>query len=251
MNRTQLKDKIKQGPPASQVAKLLGVSRPTLYRQMDKYMESNDPEMNPYVKEYFDCVMMGKFESKEAALEFLEQRKDFMEMEKESHRETLQRLQEELMDSYHEYQFERNNLSAKIRVEREEEFDKKRSEIEEMAKTYGLELTHGWFYLEEEKLEWNKGNSPGDVRTTVQNFIEGPYIIVDLPYDECKNVTIEILLTISGEDFSVKKLKIEEGSRFAKIGDVPDGMSSKYIVHWLDDNKVRTVGPFPIAKTGY
>lgn len=241
MSRMMLKEKIKQGPPVSRVAMLLAISRPTFYRQMENYMNADDSKVSAHVKEYFDKVMNDEFKTKDEALAYLEQSKDIVEAEKDYHSKQIFSAQRAISRKYRYLQLSRNEITVEERIKREKEIDEERNKLEALAESYGIDLDED-SDDEEDEMTWNGG----EIRTACRGFADNIYVIVDLPYEKCNDVTVEFYMTISNQDFSFKKVKIPENTRCAAMGDVPQGVSCKYSVSWQDGNKIKTVGPFPV-----
>jgi len=247
MARQNLNELIRDGPPISFVADMLGISRPTFYRYMEAYQNSEDSKINRYVKEYFDAVIMGKFKTKDDARNYLEQTKYLVEGQKEEKTRIVLDERRKLEQEYRNLQFNRSEMTPAQRVAKEEEFDKHKAELEEYASSNGVDLEDGWFMRDQETLEWNQG----EIRSTCKNFIESVYVIVDVPYEKLKDVSVELLTVISGEDFSLKTVKMPLDCRCVNMGDVPDGLVCKYRIKWVDGDKVKTIGPYDIGMTGY
>ncbi|WP_400204671.1 hypothetical protein [Methanomethylophilus alvi] len=75
--------------------------------------------------------------------------------------------------------------------------------------------------------------------------------LVDVPYEQLRNVEVELYAVVSGEDFSIRRVRMPADSRCVDMGDVPDGIVCKYSLRWTDGDKVKTAGPYLIGKTGY
>ena len=56
------------------MAEKLGVSRPTLYRQIELYKSSEDQKMIESVREYFDMLVMGKIQTEDEARKYILER---------------------------------------------------------------------------------------------------------------------------------------------------------------------------------
>ena len=65
--------------------------------------------------------------------------------------------------------------------------------------------------------------------------------LVDVPYEQLRNVEVELYAVVSEEDFSIRRVRMPADSRCVDMGDVPDGIVCKYSLRWTDGDKVKTL----------
>ena len=247
MSRTDLKELMKKGPSLTYIAEQLNISRPTLYRHMDNYMKGNDRNVNQYLREYFDKVVMGQFSSDQEAMKELEQIRFFMDAEADKGREDFEREWREFENDSHSFAFAQHSLPREERLKKMEEMDKRRDELEAKAKELGIDFNRYLFDEDPEILKWNEG----EIRSTCLCPFDGTMVLIDADFEKCRSVTVEVIVKVSGEDFVMARVRPEEDRRFAVIGFLRENVDYKYRLKWNEGEKVRYAGPYPIKYKAY
>ena len=233
---------MKKGPSLTFVAEQLNISRPTLYRHMENYMKGNDTGVNPHLKEYFDKVVMGRFESEQGAVKELEQIRFLMEAEADKGREDFEKEWGEYENDSRSFAFARHELSSEERLRKMEELDNRRNELEVRAKELGIDFNRYLFDEDPEVLKWNEG----EIRSACLCPFDGTMVLIDADFEKCRSITVEVMIKVSGEDFVMARVRPEEDRRFAVIGFLRENVDYKYRLRWNEGERVRYAGPYPI-----
>jgi hypothetical protein len=246
MGREDITELLKNGPSLKYVAEMLNVSRPTLYRQIEYYRNSEDSKMNKVVKDYFDMLVMGRITTEEEARKHLEQIQYFAEAKKELDRMTLDKAYEDYHIAVTNLRYNSRNMTSREKVEEQEKIDKMEKDLRALEEQLDIEPSREWYSQMPVRMEWNKG----DIRTACYCNADVPRVYIDADYDVCRNITVELLVEISGSDFSFARFRPQEDARFVDLGSIGSGPNYKYLVKWTENDKVRTAGPFEIDCVG-
>ena len=243
MSRDQLKAKMKNGPPLSFVAETLGLSRPTLYRHMENYIAGNDAKVDQYLKEFFDKVVMDQYEDAEQMRKDLLQLREFMVTEKEVKKQ-------EFDDEYRDYDYKlhrfhnlESEMTSKQKVDGQDELDAMYRALCEKAKE--LEINIDEYSPDDDgpkELKWNEG----EIRSTSYSDDKDTIVLIDVDFDKCKDITVEAVLEVSGEEFVLKKVKPQENERFARLDFPMFYRCSGYRLMWIEDGRVKYTPTYPI-----
>ena len=248
MTRSELKEKMKEGPPLTMVADLMGISRPTLYRHMEYYMRGEDSKIGPNLREYFDKVMIGKFKTEQDALKELEQIRFLIEGETAKAKEDLENDWDEFRSEYRLFDRGIGTMSSDAVGRKMKELERRRADLETRARELGLDPR---FPFEEEgepaELRWNEG----EIRSACVYSYEGFTVFVDAEFERCREITVEAIAKVSGEDFVFARVKPEENARFAVMKMMMDVSGLKYRLKWNEGDRVKYAGPFPMRSGQY
>ena len=247
MSREQLKDKMKSGLPLSTVATKLGISRPTLYRHMEFYMNGDDSKVNSNLKEYFDNVLMDRYANDEESVKALEQIRFFMDAEKEKSKEDFDRQFLEWSQKSDSYDRVKEDLSSNEKVRRQEELDNMYRVLQDRAKELGIDLELYEFEREGEgeeeyKLKWNDG----EIRSTYVEAMRSVMIFIDRDFDRCRDITVELIAQVSGEDFVFLRLRPEENTRFVRLNPMELSRRFEYRLKWSDGETIKYTPKYPL-----
>ena len=243
MTRAELKEKMKEGPPLTMVADVMGISRPTLYRHMEYYMRGEDSKISPNLREYFDKVMIGRFKTEQDALKELEQIRFLIEGENAKAKEDLEVEWDDYKSEYRNLNRGINTMAPDEVGRKMKELGKKRAELESRARELGLDPSFPFDEdVEPEVLRWNEG----EIRSTCVGNFEGFMVLIDADFERCREITVEVLVKVSGEDFVFARVKPGENTRFAEIKCSLDPSNLKYRLKWNEGDRVRYAGPFAV-----
>ena len=242
MGKEHLAELLKKGPSLTYLADRLEVSRPTLYRQMENYRKGEFSKMNPIIRGYFDKVVMGQIANEEEAMKELDQIAFMVEGKKEEDRRLLMEKQDELEELMDEYKAMSKKMSPKDRLAFQERIDAKDKELQELSKTLGEDIPTSWSHQIPERIKWNEG----EIRSVCVCPYDTPWIIIDREYEDCPNVTVELMMVISGQDVPIARYIPRPNRKFAVMGYLAKGPQYKYRLKWIDDGKVKTAGPYVI-----
>lgn len=245
MSREQLKAKMKNGPPLSQVAKKLGITRPTVYRHMEFYIEGEDSKVNPHLKEYFDNVVMDKYTNEDEMKKDLEQIREFMDADNEAKIENLKERYQEYQDRKDKFDENGDYLSIEDRNKEYDSLRKELSGLKNEAKDLKVDLDDifpDFDEYEREELQWNEG----DIKSVPSLGFRSSVILLDADFDKCRDITVELFVTVSGKDFVFKRIRPQENERFVRIyRSMP--MATGYRLKWNSGDKVKTTPIYPIG----
>ena len=240
MSREQLKNKMKSGLPLSTVATKLGISRPTLYRHMEFYMNGDDSKVNSNLKEYFDNVMMDRYANDEESVKALEQIRFFMDAEKEKSKEDFDRQYLEWSQKTNSYERVKEDLSSNDKVKRQEDLDAMYRVLQDRAKELNIDLDLYEFERigdeeEDRELKWNEG----EIRSAFVSAMRSAMIFIDRDFDRCRDITVELIAQVSGEDFVFMRARPEENTRFVRLNPMDLGRRFEYRLRWIDGETVK------------
>lgn len=241
MGRSDLKEKMRKGPSLSFVATQLDMSRPTLYRQMDNYVNGDIGKVNPYLREYFDNVLRGAYDNNEDAIKDLEQIRFFIDGKKEAEQEEFRKDWNMYEDDRRTFRFESRGLSTEAKVERQEALDKRRDDLRARAEKLGIDFDD-LFSMEPDPLEWNEG----EIRSLCTTSFDRTMVLIDADYARCRDVTVELLVTVSGKDFVLERIRPKKDRRYALVKGVMDNIDYRYRLRWNEDGQDRFAGPYPL-----
>lgn len=248
MTRADLKEKMKEGPPLTMVADVMGISRPTLYRHMEYYMKGEDSKISPNLKDYFDKVMIGKFRTEQDALKELEQIRFLIEGEIAKAKEDLENDWDEFRSEYHLFDHGIDAMSPDAVGRKLKELERRRADLEAKSRELGLDPR---FPYEEERepvgLSWNEG----EIRTACLENYDGFTVFIDAEFERCREITVEAITKVSGEDFVFLRVKPEENTRFAVVKFMMASTCFKYRLKWNEGDRVKYAGPFPVRSGQY
>jgi len=245
MGRENITELLKKGPSYTYLADNLDVSRPTLYRQIEYYKNGEDSKMNRVVKDYFDKIVMGAISSEEEAVKELDNIKFMKEAKAEAARQTINDMQGELDDMLEDFRVRSSSFSPKQRAEALAAIDQKTEEMFELAKSVGIQLRRYSLNQGPERLKWKEG----ELRSAILYTYNSARVYLDADYDKCENITVELLVRISGDYFSIARYRPAKDTRFVDIQDIPEGPECKYVIKWMDGDKMKSVGPYKIEDT--
>ena len=242
MTREDISELIRIGPPLTYVAEQLRISRPTIYRQMGYYAASEDKKIRPELRGYFDGLVMRRLTTEEDCIRYLEDCRGRADAEEESMRRDLERLRSEkrgLVSAMNgsDYMSPEEISKAKRRVN---EID---TAVEGISKN--LHMDSGNIHLD--RLEWN----PGEIRSVAHCPFGLARVYIDADYDRCRNITVELMVLISGEFFPCARYVPKENSRSVDIGEIMGGVEYRYRLLWIDNGVQKKAGPFPIVYEDY
>ena len=245
--KARLKELMKQGPPLTVVADKLGISRPTLYRHMDSYMNGDDDSINPNLREYFNNIIMGKYKTKDEALAELEQIRFFLDAEKTVKKEEFDKEWREYEEDCHSFRYGARNLSADEKVKRQAELDRRERELEDKAKKLEIDFRRYLFDEDPQDVKWNDG----EIRSACLCPFDGTMVLIDADFDRCRDITVEVMIKVSGEDFVMARVKPEENRRFAVIDFLRENVAYKYRLKWNDGDRVKYTPAYDIKFKAY
>lgn len=242
MGRENIDELLRNGVPLTFVAEKLGVSRPTLYRQIELYKNSEDQKMIDSVREYFDMLVMGKIQSEEEARKQLEQMAYLADAKGESKVLDIRRARDDLMIAQHEYYSQSDSMTVQERVEAEIRLEKMRDSIRELEDDLDEGPARDRFGRRIDRLVWNDG----EIRSAVQANYDSARIFIDADYDRCRSVWVEISVDISGKNFTFGRERPEENRKYVDIGSLPGNAMYRYRLRWTEDDRQKTAGPYEI-----
>ena len=243
MGRENIDELLRNGVPLTFVAEKLGISRPTLYRQIELYKSSEDQKMIDSVREYFDMIVMGKITTEEDARKQLEQIAYLAEAKGESKVMEIRKIQDELMIAQIDYSREKRDMSTQERVEAEKKIEMLEEKIAKMEDDLGNGPIRDRFGRRVDRLRWNDG----EIKSAVQSSYGSARIYIDADYDRCKSIWVEISVDISGRDFPFGREKPAENRKYVDIGDLPGNSLYRYSLRWMDGDKMKSAGPYDIV----
>ncbi len=113
------------------------------------------------------------------------------------------------------------------------------------AKAKELEINIDEYSPDEDipkELKWNDG----EIRSTCFYDFRESLILIDADFDKCKDITVEAVLEVSGEEFVLKKVKPQENERFARLDFPMFYRCSGYRLMWIEDGRVKYTPTYPI-----
>lgn len=241
MSRQELRDKLKQGPSLTHIAEQLNISRPTLYRHIENYMKGDDRNISTYLKEYFDKVVEDQFATEEEAEKELEQIRFFIDGETAKAREEYEQEWVDYRNDQHSFRYLMSDLTLEERIKKLEELDRRREELEAKGRELGLDR-YSFFEEDSAVLKWNEGA----IRSECLSTIEKTMILIDADFEKCRDITVEVMVKVSGQDFVMARVRPEEDRRYAEIDFLGIGAEYRYRLRWTEGDKVKTAGPYPI-----
>lgn len=246
MGRERLKERLRDGPPLTLVASQLNMSRPTLYRQIDRYINVEDAKVDPDLREYFDSVLRGDYSNEEEATKALEQIGFLIAGRRESEREELRKEWEDLQEEQSDLYADTTDSSLEDEKRRQEELNKREKSLLKRAKELGIE---NLFCYNEDygPLVWNEG----EIRSACYGTIQSMLVLIDADFAKCQEIEVELIVTVSNEDFVMARFRPDPDTRFAEINYLQQGTVFKYRLRWNEGNKVRYAGPYPFEYYGY
>jgi|GEM_PF-1564395 len=242
MGRESIEEMLRNGPPLTFVAEKLGISRPTLYRQIKLYRDGEEQKMIDTVREYFDMVIMGEVNSEDSARKQLEQIAYLTEAKGESKVMEVSKANEELMIAQMEYSRNCRDMSPEERVEAQRRIEKMQDDIYKMEGELNSGPLRDRFGRRIDRMIWNEG----ELRSAVLPEYGSARIFIDADFDKCRGVWIELSADISGESFTFARMKPEENSRYVDIENLPGNTRYSYMLRWNDGDKQKTAGPYDI-----
>lgn len=210
-------------------------------------MAGDFKNLSPYLKDYFDKVVSDTFGSEEEAVKELEQIRFFIEGENAKLKEEFEKQWEGYRNDYHFFHLTMNNLSSEEKIRKLEELDRRREEIETKAKKHGIDLKRYLFDEEQEEPRWNKG----EIRSACMNLFENTIVLIDADFEKCREISVEVMLKVSGQDFVIARVRPEENRRFAVIDFIQGNVQYKYRLRWTEGNTIKTSGPYPIKTSSF
>lgn len=242
MSRESLSTKMKNGPPLSFVAKKLGISRPTLYRHMEFYVAGEDSKIDPHLKEYFDKVVMDQYADVEEMKKDLEQIREFMDADKETRIEDFKNEYTVYQERKNRFDEHEDSMSSDERNKEHDALKKIYSGLKEKAKELDIDIDDYFPEIEIERPEivWNEG----EIRSAPAWGLRSPLILIDADFDRCRDITVELVVTVSGKDFVYKRIKPQENDRYVKV---EFGMptATGYRLKWNSGDKVKYTPVYP------
>ncbi len=242
MGRESIEEMLRNGPPLTFVAEKLGISRPTLYRQIRMYHDGNEQKMIDTVREYFDMVVMGDIDSEDSARKQLEQMAYLAEAKGESKVIEISKANEELMIARMEYSRNCRDMTTEQRVEEQRRIEKLEEEIGKMEGELDSGPLRDRFGRRIDRMVWNDG----EIRSAVLPEYSSARIFIDADFDRCRGVWVELSVDVSGEDFTFARMKPQENNRYVDIENLPGNTTYRYTLRWNDGDKQKTAGPYDI-----
>lgn len=245
MSREQLKDKMKNGPALSFVAQTLDISRPTLYRHMEFYMAKEDSKVDPYLKEYFDNVIMDKYTTEEEMKKDLEQIREFMDAKNEAKIENLKERYRDYLDRKERFDESEEYMSTEDRNKELDSLRKEHSSLKNEAKECKTDLDDLSTDFEEfrrQELKWNEG----EIKSAPSWGFRSSVILIDADFDRCRDITVELVVTVSGKEFIFKRIRPQENERFVRL-DHTMPAASGYRLKWNSGDKVKTTPIYQLS----
>lgn len=244
MTREILKEKMKNGPPLSKVAKILGMSRPKLYRHMEYYMNGEDDKVDHNLKEYFDKIVMDQLTDGTAMERELEQIGDFIKAEDEAKVDELRKEYDEYIDRLRYYEMHEDIMSTKDKIEKKETLDSTLESIKARIKEFNKTLDD---LVDEEdegpsEPEWNEG----EIRSAPVSSYHCCMVMLDADFGRCGDITLELVLKISGKEFVMKRLKAQENERFVRVDFQDMPAQTGYRLKWMEGDQIRTTPVYPL-----
>lgn len=242
MGRESIEEMLRNGPPLTFVAEKLGISRPTLYRQIKMYRDGNEQKMIDTVREYFDMVVIGDVDSEESARKQLEQIAYLAEAKGESKVMEISKANEQLMIARMEYSRNYRDMTTEEKVEAQMKIDRLEEEIGKMEGELDSGPLRDRFGRRIDRMVWNDG----EIRSAVLPEYSSARIFIDADFDRCRGVWVELSVDVSGEDFTFARMKPQENNRYVDIENLPGNTTYKYTLRWNDGDKQKTAGPYDI-----
>ena len=244
MSREQLSAKMKNGPTLSFVAKKLGISRPTLYRHMEFYEAGEDSKVNVHLKEYFDKVVMDQYADVEEMKKDLEQIREFIDAENEAKEEALKNEYREYLEKKERFNENEDSMPSEERNKEYDALRKINSALKERAVELRVDLDSIYpeFEMEEPELVWNEG----EIRSVASWGFRSSSILIDADFDRCRDITVELITTVSGNDFVFKRLKPQENDRYVML-DFRMPRPTGYRLKWNSGDKVKYTPVYPFG----
>ena len=233
MTREDIEDLLRKGPPYTYVSEMLGVSRPTFYRQISLYKESQDNRMIDTVRRYFDMVAMGEIASEEEARKQLEQIHFITEAKGESKMMELNKARDELLMARISYDRSYHDMTSREKVDAQEKLDELQEKVRSMEDDADSKIPRDKYGRAIDRIVWNKG----DIRSAVHSSFSNARIYIDADYDRCRNIAVEIFVDISGEDFAFAIYRPAEYTKYIEISDLPGNVRYRYRLKWTEDDK--------------
>ena len=245
MVNVTLKDKMKDGISLSEMAKILDISRPKIYRHMDYYMSGDMGKVDHNLKEYFDKIIDGSLDSEDAMRKELNRISDYMKAEKEVKVEELRKDYGEYSQKRTDFDIRRETMKTEERIREEEALDETYRRLSERAKSLDKDLDELLYGDEEERVEltWNEG----EIRSACVWGYRSCMVVIDADFDKCRDITLELIMKISGREFVIKRQKPEENERFVRVDirDMP--IVTSYRLKWNDKDQVKYTPVYPMG----
>ena len=233
--------------PLNQVAEKFGIPRGSFYRQMEYYKEGKDSKMNAVVKGFFDKLVMGKISTEEEFEKELNDIQFMMESQKESYKIQLDEMDGELRAARTRFRMDQAGMTSNQRIQAMEEMKRMESQIKDLCEKAGQEYDLAWDLPMQRRLVWNTGK----IRSSAFCGSGHVRVVIDADYDRCRDITLDLLLEISGEDFPVGMFKAMPNTKIVDLDDVVEGPKYKYRLRWIEDQKVMMTESYPLMFEEY
>ena len=237
VDKTLFDSRLKEGPKLIKVAATLGISRQTLYRQIELYRDGEEEKMNRFVLRYFDSVCRGEYADRESAQADLENIRFEMDADRDNEISMLRDEYDELIRE--RYTVMKGDGDAEEKKRKNSEIIERIRELERRAAGKGLDLRD--HRAMGDPLAW----SDGPIRTACTYDGNSATVILDCDYDRCRGIYVEFLIEIDGEDYPVYRAHPAENAKFVQVP-IPDGRLYKYRLWWTENGKVMTTDPCPV-----
>lgn len=190
--------------------------------------------------------MDDRFATEEEAEKELEQIRFFIDGETAKAKDDYYRDLREFHNDFHSFRYSMQELTPEQRIRRMEEFDRRKEELDARARQLGLD-NHSFLEEDPEILKWNEG----EIRSECMCPYGNTMILIDADFEKCRDITVEIMVKVSGEDFVMARVRPEKDRRFAEIDFLSESAEYRYRLRWTEGDKVKTAGPYPIKPRDY
>ena len=245
MENESLKDRMKDGIPLSEMAKILGISRPKIYRHMDYFMKGEDDKVDHNLMGYFRKIIDGTLSDEDAMRKELNRISDYMKAENEVKEEELRKDYEEYSQKREEFDLHRDMMKTEERIRGEDALDETYRRLSERAKSLDMDLDDLLYGEETEhrELTWNEG----EIRSACVWGYRSCMVVIDADFGRCRDITLELMMRISGRDFVFKRQRPEEDERFVSVDIRHMPVGTSYRLKWIDKGQVKYTPVYPMG----
>ena len=247
MGKENLKDKMKEGLSLSEMSEILGISRPKIYRHMEYFMKGEDEKVDHNLKEYFEKIIMDYYPDEDAMRKELKQMREYIDAEKGAKILELRKEYQAYLDRDASYDIHEDIMSTKEKIEEKEALNTMLRAIEDKANANNIKMEEIYPDVEEgeERVEltWNEG----EIRSACVWGYRSCMVVIDADFDKCRDITLELIMKISGREFIIKRQKPEENERFVRVDirDMP--IVTSYRLKWSDKDQVKYTPVYPMG----